>query len=99
MIPQPHSATVIIQTKDKFGTITASEEKPFDCLVQQGTQYDYIGGQVVAMGKGVVFTTTSSIAFVVGMPLLYGGATYMIKKVSKLEGIEGDFSHYELLYA
>lgn len=97
MLPQPHKANLATQTKDAFGSIVSTSLEEFDCFIQEETQYRYVNGQVIAIGSGVVLTSTS-LKFKIGMPLYFGGATFLIKEVKRLVDENGTFLHYELIY-
>jgi len=97
MFNQPHKATLVKYTKDAFGTISASTEDEFDCLIELDTKYGIKKNQTVVIGIGVIFTT-ECLEFKEGDGLLIDGVEYIISKLLKGYDGEGVFHHWEIIY-
>jgi len=98
LLTEPHTVIWFTQSKDAYGTITASAEIPFNCFIEKRTRLGYNDNQVIEIGKGVIYTTTNSLAFDTGDRLIINNENYIIKSAHCAEGIDGVFSHWELTY-
>jgi len=98
LLSEPHTTYWITETKDSYGTITATSEQGFPCKIEKETQFAYGTQSVVEIGKGVIFTTTNVLAFDTGQKIRIGTEYFVFTKVYEAEGLDGGFSHWELTY-
>jgi hypothetical protein len=94
---EPHDLVFISQTKDHFGTVTNTKTTPFKGYVEEKSVVEYVSGKLEEVGKGKIFTT-ASLDFDFGTTLGYRGKEYKVAKVDRLCGLDGEFSHWELVY-
>jgi hypothetical protein len=99
LFTEPHIAKLRQVTKDSYGTISAVTDVPFHCYAERRTKYGYNAGQQIELGKGVLYTTIDTLAFTVGSKVLVNNEEFVIKRAERYEGIEGCFTHWELMYA
>lgn len=96
MIPEVDTAYLIERTVDKYGTVQSTTSTSFGCMIERDTQFDYSTGNAIAIGKGIVFTSTE-LAFSQGKHVTIDGEEFEIRRMRKLE-VYGEFHHYELIY-
>lgn len=98
LFTEPHTAYLVEVTTDAYGTITASEEEAFSCIIEKRSRLGFTDSQLYEVGKGIIYTTTNSLAFDTGKELKIDGEVFLIKAIHKAEGLDGEFSHWELTY-
>jgi hypothetical protein len=98
LLTEPNTAYWITETLDAYGTVTSEDETRFSCLIEKETQFAFGGGNVLEVGKGVIFTTVTSLAFDTGQKVRIGNDYFVFKKVYEAEGMDGEFSHWEITY-
>lgn len=97
MLTEPHTAVSKVVVKDAYGTVTATNNTTFCCLIQRRSVYKYIGSQKVEVGKGMIYTT-SSLTFTPGTKVIVDAVEFDLKDVRKCEGLDGAFTHWQLTY-
>lgn len=96
MFSQPHTAILVAESKDAYGRITVDSLVPFDCLIEKISQFRTYQGQVMEVGKGVIFTS-ASLTFAVGMRLRFDDQEFIVKKL-EIAHADGEFHHWEIFY-
>lgn len=99
LFTEPH--TVYLRTKqtDAYGTITGTVDTPFNCYAERRSKFAYTDNQQLEIGKGTVYTTCTLLTFTVGDTLVVNSEEFLISRAYRYEGIDGCFSHWELMYA
>lgn len=97
MIPQPDKAALVSVTKDSYGEIVSAPETEFACLIDRKDQMVYYNGNLMDLGKGRIFITSTSLTFVVGQGIKVDGVFYVVKSVEPLY-VLGQFHHWEVVY-
>lgn len=95
---EPHTAYKYVEVKDAYGTISSASSESFSCFIERNTQYRNDAGNVMEIGKGKVYTSTTSLTFDTGDKLTIDGTEYYVSRCLYATGIDGEFSHWELTY-
>ena len=98
LFTEPHTFTLVNETKDAYGTITANVEAPICCFIEKRTRLGFNDSQVIEIGKGVIYTSNDSLTFDTGDKIKIGTEEFVVKVCHRAEGIDGGFSHWELTY-
>ena len=99
MIPSDIEFELRTVEKDRLGKIIGPGISTFFWgVIDESTVYSNSGGQLVALGKGTIFTSDCVIVPVEGQKIYINTTEeYVVKKVHKLY-VHGVFHHFELVY-
>lgn len=98
LFSEPHTATFLVVTKDAYQSIVSTQEINFSCFLERRTRYGYNDNQMIEVGKGIIYTSTDTLAFDTGEKVKIDNEYYIIKACHRACGIDGEFSHWELTY-
>ena len=97
MIPDIETFTLRTIQKDSFGKVTGNTETTFKGVSDEETVYDQTGATLNVVGKGMVYTSNTSISPVEGDEIVVNGATFIITKQFRAK-VYGTFHHWEIVY-